>query len=156
MTAMAQNTDKGAVFEWSGVAARTDKHRVNRYRMREAAVNRVAGAPLRLEAAGLNEAVTVASVAIFEIDSVDHAVAVHRIGVVDRLEKWIGTVAHISATEVSRNAARDKRQVGGIDFSSDWQIVAAQVRIVRGPVDVPSFRGFRERFANAQANRCSG
>jgi hypothetical protein len=30
MTAMAQNTDEGAVFEWPGV---------DRYRMREAAVN---------------------------------------------------------------------------------------------------------------------
>ncbi len=105
MTAMAQDTDKRAVFEWPGVAARTDEPRVDRYRMREAAVNCAAGALLGHEAAGSDEAVTVAGLPVVEIHGVDHAVAVHRIGVVDRLETWIGSVAHISATEVPRYSA---------------------------------------------------
>ena len=114
MTAVAQNTDECAVFEWSRVPARTDKRRVDRYRMREAAVNCTASAPLGHKAAGLNEAVTVAGLPVVEIDGVDHAIAVHRIGVVDRLEKWIRSIAHVSATEVSLYAARDDLQVGSI------------------------------------------
>ena len=90
MSAMLQNTDECAVFEWSWVAARTDERWIDRYRMREAAVNGATGAPLGHKAAGSNEAVTVAGLPVVEIHRVDHAIAVHRIGVVDRLEAGFG------------------------------------------------------------------
>src|SRR5271156_6214087 len=71
VTTVVQDTDESAVLEWTGWIIRTDERRIDRNRVRETAVNCTASSALSPKAAGLDEAVTVASPAVPEINGVD-------------------------------------------------------------------------------------
>ncbi len=150
---VAQHVDEGAVLERPRIFTWADQGGIDRHGVGEAAEDRVAGAPLGRQAAGPNEAVAIARPAIVEIDGVDHPVAVHRVGEVDRLELRIGPVAHIDAAEVRRDAPGDHLEVVGVDFLADRQEVAAEVRVVGGPGDVAGFQGGRGRCAETHPGR---
>lgn len=130
---MADDVDEGAVPERSRRIAFAQNGRIDRRRLRIAPVDGAPGSSLHREFRRPDEAVAVAGVAIVEIDGMDHAVAVHRIGIGDRLEQRIGAVAHIGAAQLRRNPAGDDRQITALDLAPDGQEIAAEIRIVGCP-----------------------
>ena len=133
MSAMAHDVDAGAVLERPRFAVGADQSRVDRHGPHDAAIERAPGAPLRPQAARVDETVAVARPAVVQIDRVDHAVAVERIGVGQRLEQRIRPVAHVDAAQVLGDPPRDDGKVGDIQLRADRSEVAAEMGIVGYP-----------------------
>jgi hypothetical protein len=89
VTAVGQHADASSVFEWTGRIIWADERCIDRNRVREATIDCTANSAFSPEPAGLDEAVTLGIPAVLKINGIDHAVAIHWIGVVDRLEKRI-------------------------------------------------------------------
>lgn len=89
----------------------------------------------------LDETIAVARPAVGKIDGVDHLIAIHRIGIGNRLVERIWTVAHVGAVQFRRDAACDDRQIGCIDLGADRGEVSTEMRIIGGPGDIRRLQG---------------
>src|SRR5437868_15406245 len=104
MPAMAQHADESAVPERARILAGMHQRRIDRHEAHESPIERASGPAFDAKAACSHEAVAIARTAVVEIDGMDHAVTVHRVGVGERLEQRVGAVAHIDAAEIWRDA----------------------------------------------------
>jgi hypothetical protein len=114
---------------------------VDVHRLGEAAVDRAAQPLLHRQAARAHEAVAVARAAVFQVDGVDHAVAVQRVGEGQRLEQRVRPVAQVGAAQLRRDAAEQHLQVRRIGLALHRQEVAAQVRVGGAPGHVHAVVG---------------
>src|SRR5215470_12081906 len=141
MVAVANDVDECAILKGARMPVGADECRIDRHRSCKTAIDCTTGAPLDVKTPCLDEAVPVAGTTIIEIDSMDHSVPVERERIRDGFEQWIWAIAHVGPTELRRDPSRDHWKVRGVDLRTDWGEVAAEMRIIRNPIDLLGFQG---------------
>ena len=86
---MANHVGVGGVLDRIGVAVAANQRRIDRANRRHAAIQRPSGTPLGPQAGGQHEAVAIRSPSLVQPQRMQHAVAIEREHVGDRLERRI-------------------------------------------------------------------